>query len=47
MIFCTQLAEREGDAATLVAANEKQVAETAKLTDLLRTLETVSNAFLR
>ena len=41
--FRTQLAEREGDAAVLVATNEKQVAETAKLTALLRTLDTVSH----
>ena len=36
-----QLAQREGDAATLVAANENQVAEMAKLTALLRTIDSV------
>ena len=36
-----QLSRREGDASSLVAANEKQGEEMAKLTELLRTIDTV------
>ena len=36
-----QLSRREGDASSLVAANEKQAEEMAKLTELLRTIDTV------